>query len=67
MDLSTVTSEDMASKYNVKLGTRLLTYDFILVRNEEARVLREARAMEAMSKLGKKMQLLNGLPVPDVD
>lgn len=44
-----------------------MTYDFVLVSGEEARQLREKNAMEAMEKLGKRMKLLDGLPVPDVD
>jgi hypothetical protein len=44
-----------------------LTYDFVLVSDDEARSLREKEAMAAMEKLGKRMKLLDGLPVPDVD
>ena len=67
VDLSEVTSEAIALKYDVKLGTKLLTYDFTLIPNQEAAVLREARAKEAMEKLGRKVHFINGLPVPDVD
>lgn len=44
-----------------------MTYDFVLVSEEDSRKLREKNAMEAMQKLGKTMKLYNGLPVPDVD
>ena len=57
----------MASKYGVKEGDRLITYDFVLVTEEESRKLREKNAMEAMEKLGRQMKLYKGLPVPDVD
>lgn len=57
----------MAKKYDVKEGTRLMSYDFVLVTEEESRELREKNAMEATKKLGLHMKLYNGLPVPDVD
>ncbi|KAK3686840.1 hypothetical protein LTR37_019392 [Vermiconidia calcicola] len=66
IDLGTVTSEQ-ASKYDVKEGGKLITYDFVLVTEEESRKLREENAMKAMKKLGRDMKLYNGLPVPDVD
>jgi hypothetical protein len=66
IDLSTV-SADQASKYGVKEGGKLISYDFVLVTEEESRELREKNAMQAMEKLGRHMKLYNGLPVPDVD
>ena len=66
IDLGTVSSEQ-ASKYGVKEGGKLLSYDFVLVTEDESRELREKNAMEAMKKLGRHMKLYNGLPVPDVD
>lgn len=66
VDLKTVTPEQ-AKEYGVAEGCRLLTYDFVLVSDEEARSLREKEAMTAMEKLGLRMKLLDGLPVPDVD
>lgn len=44
-----------------------MTYDFVLVSEEESRKLREKNAMEAMKSQGRKMKMLNGLPVPEVD
>lgn len=67
VDLSTVTDEGIARKYNVALGSKLLTYDFVLVPEVEARALREEKFIEAMNKLGLKVTLLHGLLVPDVD
>lgn len=66
IDLGTVSSEE-ASKYGVKEGSKSITYNFVLVTEEESRKLREKNAMEAMKKLGRHMRMLNGLPVPDVD
>ena len=66
IDLGTVNAEQ-ASKYNVKEGSKLISYDFVLVTEEESRKLREKNAIEAMEKLGRNMKLYNGLPVPDVD
>ncbi len=66
IDLGTVTAEQ-ASKYDVKEGSKSITYDFVLVTEEESRELREKNAMEAMKKLGRQMKLYKGLPVPDVD
>ena len=66
IDLGKVNAEQ-ASKYDVKEGSRLITYDFVLVSEEESRKLREKNAMDAMEKLGRRMKLYKGLPVPDVD
>lgn len=45
----------------------MITYDFVLVTEDESRKLREKNAMEAMKKLGIKSKLYKGLPIPDVD
>ncbi|CAK4030517.1 cathecol 1,2-dioxygenase [Lecanosticta acicola] len=66
VDLGTV-SPEQATQYGVAEGTKLLSYDFVLVTEEESRQLREKNAMDAMKKLGRNMKLWNGLPVPDVD
>ena len=66
VDLGTV-SPEQAAKYGVSEGTKLLTYDFVLVTDEETRKLREEESLKAMEKLGLRMKLLDGLPVPDVD
>ncbi|OJD40599.1 catechol dioxygenase [Diplodia corticola] len=66
VDLETVDAAT-AKAYGVKEGTKLLTYDFVLVSDDEAKALREKKAMEAMEAQGRKMKLWNGLPVPDVD
>lgn len=66
IDLGTVNAEQ-AAKYGVKEGSKLMSYNFVLVTEEESKKLREKNAMTAMEKLGRKMKLWNGLPVPDVD
>lgn len=66
IDLGTVSAEQ-ASKYDVKEGSKLISYNFVLVSEEDSKSLREKNAMEAMKKLGRTMKLWNGLPVPDVD
>ena len=66
VDLSTVT-EEMVQKYGVSVKSKLMTYNFSLVSNEEAAKLRERKAREAMETQGRKMKFYHGLPVPDVD
>ncbi|KAL4877854.1 Intradiol ring-cleavage dioxygenase [Aspergillus karnatakaensis] len=66
VDLSTVTDEDMARKYGVSVGTKLLEYDFVLLTDQEARELRKRNAIEAMEKRGRRVVFDNeGLPVPE--
>lgn len=67
VDLKKVTDPAIAEKYGVKLGSALLEYDFVLVSEAEALQLREDRAREAMVAQGRKVILLDGLPVPDLD
>ena len=67
VDIGTVTDE-IAEKYNVAKGCKLLTWDFVLVTDEVTKKLREEEARKAMEKLGlKHMAIVNGLPVPEVD
>ncbi|KAF2725006.1 cathecol 1,2-dioxygenase [Polychaeton citri CBS 116435] len=66
VDLGTVSSEQ-AGEYGVQEGSRLLSYDFALVTEEETRQLKEEKAKAAWEKQGMRMRLLDGLPVPDVD
>lgn len=54
---------DVAKRCGVEEGTKLISYDFVLVSDTESRQLREKNALEAMDKLGLKMKLWNGLPV----
>lgn len=56
-----------ARKYLVNSGTQMLKYDFVLVTEKEASELRDEKAKESLANLGRKMKLINGLPVPEVD
>lgn len=62
-------SVEQAKVYGVPEGTALLTRDFVLVSDEETQRLRDSNAMKAMEILfpGKKIKLLDHLPVPDLD
>lgn len=57
----------MADKYGVSEGTTLISYDFVLASDQETKDLRDQRSREALEKLGRKVRILDGLPVPDVD
>lgn len=48
-------------------GSHLMTYDFVLVTEEESSNLRDQRSREALDKLGRKVKIVNGLPIPDLD
>lgn len=65
--LDAATPEE-AKQYNVKEGTQVLKYDFVLVTDEETKQLRHDEAVKAMKGLGREgMMIVNGLPVPEVD
>lgn len=58
---------DETEEYGVPSNCKTLKWDFILVNNEEAQELKDRKALEALEKQGRKMKLLNHLPVPDLD
>jgi len=60
-------SKEMAEKYGVDEGIALMTYDFVLVSEKESTDLRNEKSKTALEKLGRKVKILEGLPVPDVD
>lgn len=66
VDLGTV-DQQTAEKYGVKEGTKLLTYDFVLVSDKESFDLRSQKSQQALENLGRKVKIVEGLPVPDVD
>lgn len=66
IDLGTVNAEQ-AEKYRAKEGGKLMSYDFVLVTEEQSKELRVKNAMAAMKDLGIQAKLWNGLPIPDVD
>ncbi|KAI9844044.1 MAG: hypothetical protein M1830_007660, partial [Pleopsidium flavum] len=51
----------------VQPGSKMIKYDFALVSEKEASDLRNERSKNALADLGRRVKLLNGLPVPDVD
>ena len=60
-------SKELAEKFGVQEGSMVLMYDFMLVTAQESDRLRDENSLRALGKLGRKVKLLNHLPVPDVD
>lgn len=58
---------EISKKYGVKEGIKVLKHDFVLVSEKETERLRDENALKALKALGKKVKLLNHLPVPDLD
>ncbi|KAJ5767297.1 uncharacterized protein N7511_004913 [Penicillium nucicola] len=58
---------ELSKKYGVPEGQALLTYDFVLVTDEETSQLRAHNSKVALDQLGRKVKIINGLPVPDLD
>ena len=58
---------ETAKKYGIKEGSKMLKHDFVLVSEKETEQLRDENALKALKALGRKVKLLNHLPVPDVD
>ncbi|CAG8973229.1 hypothetical protein HYALB_00006398 [Hymenoscyphus albidus] len=63
----TTASPDEAKKYGVEEGSKILKHDFVLVSEEETSKLRDRNALEALARLGRKVKLIDHLPVPDLD
>ena len=59
--------EEVAKEYGVQKGSAVLKHHFVLVTEEEARKLRDRKSREALEKLGRRVRLVEGLPVPEVD
>ncbi|KKA27955.1 hypothetical protein TD95_001198 [Thielaviopsis punctulata] len=66
VDLTTV-DKKTAQDYGVTEGQLMLNYDFVLVSEAQTQKLRDDNAVEALSKLGMNVKLVDHLPVPDVD
>ena len=66
VDLGKVDAK-LAEKYGVAEGAWLMTYEFVLVTDAETKALREHNSQVALDKLGRKVKIVNGLPVPDLD
>ena len=58
---------ETAKKYEVEEGSLVLKHDFVLITEEESSDVRNQKSKEALEKLGKKVKIIEGLPVPDVD
>jgi hypothetical protein len=58
---------EQSARYNIPVAAWLMTYDFILVSEVEGSALRDNNAREALDKLGRKVRIVNGLPIPDLD
>lgn len=65
----TKVTADLVEKYIVPEGTAMIACDFVLVRDEDTAKLRDKLATESMTRLfpGKKVELVNHLPVPELD
>jgi hypothetical protein len=58
---------EIAKKYGVKEGSKVLKHDFVLATQEETEKLRDENALNALKSLGRKVKLIDHLPVPDLD
>ncbi|KAJ5294918.1 hypothetical protein N7508_009739 [Penicillium antarcticum] len=58
---------EWSKQYGVPEGHALLTYDFVLVSDEETSQLRAHNSKVALDQLGRKVKIVNGLPVPELD
>lgn len=63
----TASDAETAEKYGVVEGIKILKHDFVLVSDKQTEKLRDENALKAMKALGRKVKLMNHLPVPDVD
>ncbi len=57
----------VAKEYDVAPGTAVLEHDFVLVTEKETSDLRADKSKKALEALGRRVKLIEGLPVPDVD
>ena len=56
-----------ADKYGVKEGSALMTYDFVLVTEKNSFDLRCENSAKALERLGRRVKIVKGLPVPELD
>ena len=57
----------LAEEHDIPEGSWLLKHDFVLVSEEETSRLRDQNAMDALTKLGLRMKMVDHLPVPELD
>lgn len=61
--LGEVSDEATAKKYNVQMGTKTMTWDFVMMSDEDAATLRKEIAIDTMKSQGGKLTFFNGMPV----
>lgn len=59
--------EEMAGRYGVEVGCKVLRYGFVMVEKETAAKLKREQTEEAMRKMGRSLESVDGLPVPGLD
>ncbi len=59
--------QSLASQHSLPSHSLLLEYDFVLVTEKEASDLRDEKSRKALEQLGRKIRIVEGLPVPDMD
>jgi hypothetical protein len=57
---------NLSARYGIPEGADVLPFDFVLVAEEECLALRNKNTVAALSRLGRKCHIVNGLPVPNV-
>jgi hypothetical protein len=67
VDMTKIADEAVAEKFNLSVHDWEMQYDFVMVSEVEAIELKLKNAHEALRKLGSTVELVNGLPVADVD
>ncbi|PBP26406.1 aromatic compound dioxygenase [Diplocarpon rosae] len=56
-----------SKEYGVEEGGKVLKHDFVLVDEKETERLRDENSLKALKALGRRVKLLDHLPVPDLD
>lgn len=59
--------QEYSERFGVSVGTKVIKYNFTLVSEPETLELRAKNSRKALDKLGYRVTIVNGLPVPDVD
>jgi hypothetical protein len=60
-----VNDPEIAKKYDVSVDDWDMSWDFVLVTEEEGRKLKLERAIAALSEMGSTAKIVDGLPVAD--
>ncbi|KAI4090821.1 MAG: hypothetical protein L6R37_007826 [Teloschistes peruensis] len=66
-----VSTEDIdvqtAKKFGQPAGSKVIRWTFVLASEEQASVLRNENSIKALKDLGRRVKLIDCLPVPDID